>query len=87
MIGIADRGIELGEVVALVFDDRCYLRYPCAEESSVHVRSLRSWTMRVGFYRPQRRPGVSTGASHRSVSVSVSRHTVTENPCISRLVM
>jgi hypothetical protein len=39
MIGIADRRVELGEVVALRFDDRCYLRYPGTEEFSVHVRS------------------------------------------------
>ncbi len=41
MIGITNRRVELGQVVALGFDDRCYLRYPCAEELSVHVRSLR----------------------------------------------
>ena len=38
-------------------------------------------------YRPHRSPGVSTGASHSPASVSLRRQTVTENPCISRLVM
>ena len=37
--------------------------------------------------RPQRSAGVSTGASQNSVSCGVSRHTVIEQPAISRLVM
>jgi hypothetical protein len=41
VIGVADRGIELGEVISLCFDDRCDLRDPCAEEFSVHKGSSR----------------------------------------------
>src|SRR6202044_1207327 len=62
VIGIADRGVELGEVVALRVDDRRDLRYPGSEELSVHVRSSRYWTM-----SPDLPPPPQTGCFHRRV--------------------
>ena len=81
VVGVADRRVELGEVVALLGDRRRAAAQPAVERLGGHGG------LRHAAQAPQRSAAVLTGASQRPSSSSSSSSSVTEAPAISRLVM
>ena len=82
VICVADRSVELRQVVTLLTDRGGRFLEPAPYRARVHDRLHLHRTQ-----TPQRSAGVCTGASHSAVSSSSSASSVIETPAISRLVM
>src|SRR5207249_10324448 len=83
VVSIADRRVELDQVVALGADGDIDLAHPGGDRGRVHDPVADQ----VNRYAPQRNAGVWTGASQSLVSSSSSSSTDSEAPAISRDVM
>ncbi len=81
MIGIADRGVQLGQL-SLVLDHQLV---KAAQPAGQLVEGDHGMLTRS--YIPHRRPAVFTGASHNLINSSSARSRVTEQPAISSEVM
>src|SRR5690606_9891248 len=92
VIAVADRPVEVDQRDAFGRDGGAGPLHPVqcpgvAEGLRCHA-SFSLWFPRFrGGQSPRRSATVPTGASHSSVSVSSSRSTVIEAPCISSEVM
>src|SRR5207249_1562795 len=75
VIGIADGGVQFGELVGVFVDQGGEFPDPADRIDDCHIHT------------PQRRAGVRTGASQRPSSSSSTLVSVTEHPAISNEVM
>ena len=82
VVAVADRGVQLGQVVAPVLDGLRDRGHPGVNRRGAHRGSCDH-----RLYAPQWSAGVWTGASHRAVSSSSSSSSVSDAPAISSEVM